>query len=122
MRPGARPRARQARAGLVLDVGAQDLCGAAVLGLDVDAREVEAVARRRRAAVDAHRHVVPARARHVLPAHVADGQARGVAVLVRVWTAGGLVLGLEEGGEACKSALGQGGRTYRCTTSRKWAG
>lgn len=84
MRPRTRARTLQAHAGLVPDVGAQHLCGAAVLGLNVDVGEVEAVARRRRAAVDARRDVVPARARDVLPADVGDGEARGVAVVVAV--------------------------------------
>ena len=91
LRPGTRPSALQARAGLVLDIRAQHLGGPAVLGLDVDAREMEPVTRGRRAAVDRRRHVVPARARDVFPADVADGQAGGVAVLVRVCPAAALV-------------------------------
>ena len=91
LRPGTRPRTLQARTGLVLDIRAQHLGGSTVLGLDVDAREMEPVARRRRAAVDRRRHIVPACARDVFPADVADGQAGGVAVLVGVWPATGLV-------------------------------
>ncbi|SPQ21144.1 33494fea-24e0-4d8b-8f0c-649abc7e6f77 [Thermothielavioides terrestris] len=81
MRPGTGAGALQAHGGLVLDVGAQHLGRPAVLGLDVDVREVEVVAGRRAAAVDRRRHVVPARARDVLPADVADGEVGGVAVL-----------------------------------------
>lgn len=81
----AGPGASDAHGVLVLDVGAQNLGGAAVLGLDIDVLEVEAVAGGRSAAVDGHRHVVPARARDVLPGDVRDPEAGRVAVVVRVW-------------------------------------
>ncbi len=84
MRPWTRPRARQPHASLVLYIRAQHLCAPPILGLDVDPREMEPVTWRGRAAVDPRGDIVPACAGDVFPADVGDGEAGGVAVLVRV--------------------------------------